>query len=137
VCGLAADTAVRALRVVEAQVALQRRFELGRPRKVSPAEHDAPVFNRIASSFTGFPAVILWHNTVASLPDPQLMWRIVAMSSTFGGNLLLIGSIANLIVVERAEQRGVRIGFGEYARIGVPVTVLTIVWGIAVLVVTR
>lgn len=36
------------------------------------------------------PAVILWHNTVASLPDPQLMWRIVAMSSTVGGTLLLM-----------------------------------------------
>ena len=65
------------------------------------------------------------------------MWRVVAMSSTFAGNLLLIGSIANLIVAERAEQRGVRIGFGEYARIGVPVTVLTIGWGIVTLVVTR
>jgi Na+/H+ antiporter NhaD/arsenite permease-like protein len=57
------------------------------------------------------------------------MWRVVAMSSTFAGNLLLIGSIANLIVAERAEQRGVRIGFGEYSRIGVPVTLLTIAWG--------
>jgi Na+/H+ antiporter NhaD/arsenite permease-like protein len=91
----------------------------------------------LSNLISNVPAVILWHNTVASLPDPQLMWRIVAMSSTFAGNLLLIGSIANLIVAERAEQRGVRIGFGEYARIGVPVTLLTIAWGIAVLVFTN
>jgi Na+/H+ antiporter NhaD/arsenite permease-like protein len=58
------------------------------------------------------------------------------MSSTFAGNLLLIGSMANLIVAERAEQRGVRIGFAEYARIGVPVTLITIAWGIIVIVVT-
>ena len=91
----------------------------------------------LSNLISNVPAVILWHNTVGSLPDPQLMWRIVAMSSTFAGNLLLIGSIANLIVAERAEQRGVRIGFGEYARIGVPVTLLTIAWGIAVLVLTN
>ena len=64
------------------------------------------------------------------------MWRVIAMSSTFAGNLLLIGSMANLIVAERAETRGVRIGFGEYARIGVPVTLLTLAWGVVVLVVT-
>jgi Na+/H+ antiporter NhaD/arsenite permease-like protein len=65
------------------------------------------------------------------------MWRIVAMSSTFAGNLLLIGSMANLIVAERAEARGVRIGFVEFARAGVPVTLLTLAWGIAVLVALR
>jgi len=58
------------------------------------------------------------------------------MSSTFAGNLLLIGSMANLIVAEKAESRGVRIGFGEYGRVGVPVTVLTLAWGIVALVVT-
>src|SRR5207253_1675415 len=60
----------------------------------------------------------------------------VAMSSSFAGNLLLIGSMANLIVAERAETRGVRIGFWEYARVGVPVTLLTLAWGLAVIVTT-
>jgi Na+/H+ antiporter NhaD/arsenite permease-like protein len=91
----------------------------------------------LSNLISNVPAVILWRDTVPRLPDPQLMWRVVAMSSTFAGNLLLIGSMANLIVAERAEQRGVRIGFGEYARIGVPVTLLTIVWGIAALLVIR
>ena len=91
----------------------------------------------LSNLISNVPAVIVWRNTVPSLPDPQLMWRVVAMSSTFAGNLLLIGSIANLIVAERAEQRGVRIGFGEYARIGVPVTVLTVAWGVATLVILR
>jgi Na+/H+ antiporter NhaD/arsenite permease-like protein len=91
----------------------------------------------LSNLISNVPAVILWRDTVPRLPDPQLMWRVVAMSSTFAGNLLLIGSMANLIVAERAEQRGVRIGFGEYARIGVPVTLLTIVWGIAALLVAR
>jgi Na+/H+ antiporter NhaD/arsenite permease-like protein len=91
----------------------------------------------LSNLISNVPAVLLWRNTVSSLPDPDLMWRIVAMSSTFAGNLLLIGSMANLIVAERAEARGVRIGFGAYARVGVPVTLLTLVWGVLTLVVLR
>jgi Na+/H+ antiporter NhaD/arsenite permease-like protein len=91
----------------------------------------------LSNLISNVPAVILWRDTVPNLPHADLQWRIVAMSSTFAGNLLLIGSMANLIVAERAEQRGVRIGFVEYARIGIPVTVLTLGWGIAVLVLTR
>ena len=91
----------------------------------------------MSNLISNVPAVILWRNTVPTLAHPDLMWRVIAMSSTFAGNLLLIGSMANLIVAERAETRGVRIGFGEYARIGVPVTLLTLAWGVVVLAVTR
>jgi len=86
----------------------------------------------LSNLISNVPAVILWRSTVQSLPHPDVQWRIVAMSSTFAGNLLLIGSMANLIVAEKAETRSVRIGFGEYARIGVPVTCITILWGILV-----
>jgi len=88
----------------------------------------------LSNLISNVPAVLLWRGTVPTLPHPDLMWRVVAMSSTFAGNLLLIGSMANLIVAERAERRGVRIGFGEYARVGVPVTLLTLLWGVLVLV---
>jgi Na+/H+ antiporter NhaD/arsenite permease-like protein len=91
----------------------------------------------LSNLISNVPAVLLWRNTVSDLPNPDLMWRVVAMSSTFAGNLLLIGSMANLIVAERAEARGVRIGFGEYARVGVPVTLLTLLWGILALVILR
>jgi Na+/H+ antiporter NhaD/arsenite permease-like protein len=91
----------------------------------------------LSNLISNVPAVILWRNTVPRLPDAELLWRVVAMSSTFAGNLLLIGSMANLIVAERAEAAGVRIGFGEYAKAGVPVALLTLAWGVAVLVLTR
>ena len=45
--------------------------------------------------------------------------------STLAGNLLLIGSVVNLIVAEGAKRQGVRIGFVDYARSGVPVTLLS------------
>ena len=92
------------------------------------------VMATLSNLISNVPAVMLWRTTVPQLPDPVLAWRVVAMSSTFAGNLLLIGSVANLIVAEKAETQGVRIGFWEYARVGVPVTILTMVWGVMVLV---
>src|SRR5437870_2998277 len=93
------------------------------------------VMATLSNLISNVPAVILWRHTVPTIPNPDLMWRVLAMSSTFAGNLLLIGSMANLIVAERAQTRGVHVAFVEYARIGVPVTLLTLVWGLAVLVV--
>ena len=56
------------------------------------------------------------------------------MSSTFAENLTLIGSVANLIVAERAEREGVTISFLAYLRIGLPLTLMTLAvgpWGLA------
>ncbi|MEO6877883.1 MAG: anion transporter, partial [Gemmatimonadaceae bacterium] len=50
------------------------------------------------------------------------------------GNLTLLGSMANLIVAERAEGRGESLQFAAYAKVGVPITLLTVAWGIAMLV---
>jgi len=51
---------------------------------------------------------------------------MLALASTFAGNLLLVGSIANLIVVDLAEKAGVRIDWAAHARIGVPVTLMSL-----------
>jgi Na+/H+ antiporter NhaD/arsenite permease-like protein len=51
---------------------------------------------------------------------------MLALASTFAGNLLLVGSIANLIVVDLAEKAGVRIGWAAHARIGIPVTLMSL-----------
>jgi Na+/H+ antiporter NhaD/arsenite permease-like protein len=91
----------------------------------------------LSNLISNVPAVILWRNTVPALPEPAFVWRVVAMSATFAGNLLLIGSVANLIVAQKAEDKGIRIGFWEYARVGIPVTLLTLAWGVVVLVWTR
>jgi len=52
------------------------------------------------------------------------------MSSTFAGNLTVLGSVANLIVVERARREGVTISFWDYMKIGLPLTTLTLGLGI-------
>ncbi len=88
----------------------------------------------LSNLISNVPAVLLWRNVVPTLPDPDLVWQVMAMSASFAGNLLLVGSMANLIVAERAEARGFALGYWEYAKAGVPVTLATLAWGIAVLV---
>ena len=56
------------------------------------------------------------------------------MASTFAGNLTLLGSVANVIVAEKAEPVG-GLRFGEYLKIGVPVALLTTLAGTLILVV--
>ena len=76
-------------------------------------------------------------NLVSNVPATMLLvnflganqltgWYTLALSSTFAGNLILLGSIANLIVVEQAEAMGVKVGFIEHARTGIPVTVVSL-----------
>lgn len=60
-------------------------------------------------------------------------WYIMAMSSTFAGNLTIIGSVANLIVVENAKKYGITVKFFDYLKVGVPLTVLTVLIGTAIL----
>ncbi len=63
-------------------------------------------------------------------PDAAAAGLTLALVSTFAGNLLLVGSIANLIVVDLAAQQGIAVDWKAHARIGVPVTLLTlaVVW---------
>jgi len=59
-------------------------------------------------------------------PSNHTQWYVLALSSTFAGNLITIGSIANLITFEQAKEYGVDIGFKEHAKVGIPVTVVSI-----------
>ena len=88
----------------------------------------------LSNLVSNVPAVVLWLPVVPSVASADFIWLVIAMSATFAGNLTLLGSMANLIVAERAESRGVRVGFGDYLRVGVPVTLLTLLWGIITLV---
>jgi Na+/H+ antiporter NhaD/arsenite permease-like protein len=56
------------------------------------------------------------------------MWKTMALATTFAGNLTILGSVANIIVVESGRAH-VEIGFWDYARYGIPVTLLTAVAG--------
>jgi Na+/H+ antiporter NhaD/arsenite permease-like protein len=84
----------------------------------------------LSNLVSNVPAVLVLKPFVLALPDPRHAWLVVAMAATLAGNLTILGSVANLIVVQRAARRGVTIGFWQYFRVGAPVTALTIVIGL-------
>jgi Na+/H+ antiporter NhaD/arsenite permease-like protein len=83
----------------------------------------------LSNIVSNVPAVLLLKPFIAALPDHGRAWLVAAMASTLAGNFTVLGSIANLIVVEKAARRGVVIGFWEYFRVGGPLTVLTLLVG--------
>jgi Na+/H+ antiporter NhaD/arsenite permease-like protein len=83
----------------------------------------------LSNLVSNVPAVVMLRPFIDSLRDPERAWLTVAMASTLAGNLTVLGSIANLIVVQRAAANGVRIGFWDYCRVGVPLTLLTLLIG--------
>jgi len=86
----------------------------------------------LSNVVSNVPAVMLFTPLVPSLPDPTRAWLALAMSSTLAGTLTLLGSIANLIVAEGA-RRTAPISFAEYLKVGVPVTVASLVAGLLLL----
>ncbi len=82
-----------------------------------------------------FPVTALLSNLVSNVPAVMLLLPhaahplagpVLALASTLAGNLLIVGSIANIIVVDQGASLGVRIGWRAHARVGIPVTLLTL-----------
>src|SRR5438876_1055497 len=71
---------------------------------------------------------LMW-KTIAATAVMLVAWLVLAMASTLAGNLTILGSVANLIVVEAARAARVEIGFVEYCKVGVPVTLVTLFLG--------
>lgn len=113
---------------------------LSGPQAGSPAA----VLARLAAAVTvlsqavsNVPAVMLFLHTMQALPAEaaHTLWLGLAAFSTLAGNLTVIGSVANVIVFESARRDGVEVGFFEYLRAGVPLTLITLLvaWGVLVL----
>ncbi len=82
-----------------------------------------------------FAATFVLSNIVSNVPAVMLLLRgaehplaglTLALVSTLAGNLFIVGSIANIIVVDAAARRGVQIGWRCHARVGIPVTLATL-----------
>jgi Na+/H+ antiporter NhaD/arsenite permease-like protein len=94
-------------------------------------------FSAVVSNIvSNVPAVLVFRPLVPRLADPALGWLTLAMSSTLAGNLTVLGSVANLIVVQRARH-DIRISFWDYCRVGIPLTALSLAAGAAWLSWTR
>ena len=89
----------------------------------------------VASPALLFAVTVVLSNVVSNVPAVMLLLPVathplagatLALASTLAGNLFIVGSIANIIVVEQARTLDIRISWREHARIGVPVTLLTL-----------
>ncbi len=99
------------------------RFNIHRPAVFTAV---VAVLSNVVSNV---PAVMLLKSLVPGFADPRTAWLLLAMGSTLAGNLTITGSVANLIVVEGARGEGVQVGFRDYLRVGVPVTLATLLVG--------
>lgn len=83
----------------------------------------------LSNLVSNVPAVLMMRPFIEPLANHDAAWLTMAMASTLAGNLTVIGSIANLIVVQRAAASGVQIGLWDYCRVGVPLTLVTLAVG--------
>ena len=107
----------------------------GIPEQVVSGMADAGI--NLASPYMLVIVAITLSNMVSNVPATMLLlphmstgdvslWYVLSLATTYAGNLLTIGSMANLIVIEQARLHGVRISFGEYARAGIVVTAVNV-----------
>jgi len=99
------------------------RYGLDKPAVLSTV---AALLSNIASNV---PAVLMFKPLIPRLADPNRAWLILAMSSTLAGNLTILGSVANLIVIQRSRRQA-SISFWEYFKVGLPLTIVTLAVGI-------
>jgi Na+/H+ antiporter NhaD/arsenite permease-like protein len=94
--------------------------------------HHPAIFTVVVAAFSNIvsnvPAVMLLKSLVPGFANPHTGWLVLAMASTLAGNLTITGSVANIIVVERAKNVA-PISFREYFQVGLPITLATLVFG--------
>ncbi len=83
----------------------------------------------LSNVVSNVPAVLVLRPFIDGLHNHDTAWLVVAMASTLAGNFTVLGSIANLIVVQKAAAKGVSISFWEYFKVGAPLTLITLALG--------
>ena len=92
------------------------------------------LFSVIGSNLvSNVPFVMMMLPFASKIGHDGIFWYTLAMSSTFAGNLTIIGSVANMIVVESSRRAGIEISFFEFFKVGAVVTLLTVLMGSAIL----
>jgi len=77
------------------------------------------------SNLIGNSAAVMLFMKVINLAHPATAY-VLALANSFGGSLIILGSVANIIVVQQARALGIKISFGEFARLGIPVTLASL-----------
>jgi Na+/H+ antiporter NhaD/arsenite permease-like protein len=117
-----------------------RMHEAIAPLLGETAGRQAVVFSAFAvvgsQLVSNVPFVLLAGEWIPRLAEPRLLWLATALAATLAGNLTVIGSVANVIVLELAGSRG-NLGFWRFFRIGALVTISTLAVALALLLAER
>jgi Na+/H+ antiporter NhaD/arsenite permease-like protein len=73
------------------------------------------------SNLIGNSAAVMVLLKMSNLAHPVTAYML-ALANSFGGSLIILGSVANIIVIQQARALGIKISFRDFARLGVPVT---------------
>jgi len=87
------------------------------------------------------PFSVVTSNAIGSVPAAMLLLQVwpnpppgvlyaLALLSTLAGNLLLSGSLTNLLIAEQADRTGARLTFADHARAGVPIALLSLAFAV-------
>jgi Na+/H+ antiporter NhaD/arsenite permease-like protein len=91
---------------------------------------------------------VVTSNAIGSLPAAMLLLQIwptpppgvlyaLALLSSLAGNLLLSGSLTNVLIAEYGDRMGARLSFADHAKAGVPIAVISLAFAILWLSLTR
>jgi Na+/H+ antiporter NhaD/arsenite permease-like protein len=86
----------------------------------------------LSNVVSNVPAVLVFKPLIPHLANAKQAWLVLAMATTLAGNLTVLGSVANLIVIQRS-QRQVEISYWEYFKAGAPLTAASIILGLLTL----
>jgi len=75
----------------------------------------------VLSNLVNNAAAVMLLLKVIPISQPVMAY-ILALANSFGGSLIIIGSVSNIIVVQQAREMGISISFWDFARLGIPVT---------------
>ena len=89
------------------------------------APGDLILSTAVLSNLIGNSAAVMLLLKVTNLSLPVVAY-VLALANSFGGSLVIIGSVSNIIVVQQAREMNIHIGFWDFARLGIPVTLVAL-----------
>ena len=116
--------------VEQAHLMLNGYFSISPFQQVATFSFASLVLSNIVSNV---PYVMVVRHWIAAFSAPTLMWMVLAMSSTFAGNLTVAGSVANMIVLELSKEK-VHMKFWEFTRVAGTVALVTWTIGTGIMV---
>jgi Na+/H+ antiporter NhaD/arsenite permease-like protein len=119
------------VRGVETTGLLKNLVEAAGPDKLKNIAVLSVVAAVLSNLVSNVPSVLLFKSIYPQIKQGISTGLALASASTFAGNLTVLGSMANLIVIEQARREGITISFVDYLKVGLPVTIITLAIDIA------